>query len=399
MNVRCFHALVWFLAAGSAFGQSVAITGATVYPSSSSAPLRRTTVLIRGSRIEAVGEQVPVPAGVDVIRCASCVVVAGFWNSHVHFTEPKWEGAASQPAKILARQITEMLTHSGFTTVIDTGSVLSNTVALRRRIETGEIPGPRILTAGMPIFPPNGVPYYVKDSVSPETLKALTPPANAGEAVAAVEGNIRGGADLVKLFTGSWISREKVLPMPQAIASAAVRAAHKRGKLVFTHPSDLDGVRIAIAAGVDVFAHAPEQTRGVDGAILKSAVNQHMAMIPTLKLFGEDNNIADIRRVVRQFDQMGGLLVFGTDTGYLTDYDVSQEYEQLAQAGLSWRDTLAMLTENPARLFGDQTNRGRVKSGMAGDLTILEADPAIDPSAFRRVRYTIRNGKVIWASR
>ena len=399
MNVRCFHALVWFLAAGSAFGQSLAITGATVYPSASSAPLRRTTVLIRGSRIEAVGEQVPVPAGVDVIRCASCVVVAGFWNSHVHFTEPKWEGTASQPAKILARQITEMLTHSGFTTVIDTGSVLSNTVALRRRIETGEIPGPRILTAGMPIFPPNGVPYYVKDSVSPETLKALTPPANAGEAVAAVEGNIRGGADLVKLFTGSWISREKVLPMPQAIASAAVRAAHKRGKLVFTHPSDLDGVRIAIAAGVDVFAHAPEQTRGVDGAILKSAVNQHMAMIPTLKLFGEDNNIADIRRVVRQFDQMGGLLVFGTDTGYLTDYDVSQEYEQLAQAGLSWRDTLAMLTENPARLFGDQTNRGRVKSGMAGDLTILEADPAIDPSAFRRVRYTIRNGKVIWASR
>jgi len=356
-------------------------------------------VLIRGSRIEAVGEQVPVPAGVDVIRCASCVVVAGFWNSHVHFTEPKWEGAASQPAKILARQITEMLTHSGFTTVIDTGSVLSNTVALRRRIETGEIPGPRILTAGMPIFPPNGVPYYVKDSVSPETLKALTPPANAGEAVAAVDADIRGGADLVKLFTGSWISREKVLPMPQAIASAAVRAAHKRGKLVFTHPSDLDGVRIAIAAGVDVFAHAPEQTRGVDGAILKSAVNQHMAMIPTLKLFGEDNNIADIRRVVRQFDQMGGLLVFGTDTGYLTDYDVSQEYEQLAQAGLSWRDTLAMLTENPARLFGDQTNRGRVKSGMAGDLTILEADPATDPSAFRRVRYTIRNGKVIWASR
>ena len=399
MNVRCFHAFVWFLAAGSAFGQSLAITGATVYPSSSSAPLRRTTVLIRGSRIEAVGEQVPVPAGVDVIRCASCVVVAGFWNSHVHFTEPKWEGAASQPAKILARQITEMLTHSGFTTVIDTGSVLSNTVALRRRIETGEIPGPRILTAGMPIFPPNGVPYYVKDSVSPETLKALTPPANAGEAVAAVDADIRGGADLVKLFTGSWISREKVLPMPQAIASAAVRAAHKRGKLVFTHPSDLDGVRIAIAAGVDVFAHAPEQTRGVDGAILKSAVNQHMAMIPTLKLFGEDNNIADIRRVVRQFDQMGGLLVFGTDTGYLTDYDVSQEYEQLAQAGLSWRDTLAMLTENPARLFGDQTNRGRVKSGMAGDLTILEADPATDPSAFRRVRYTIRNGKVIWASR
>ncbi|HTA43419.1 MAG TPA: amidohydrolase family protein [Bryobacteraceae bacterium] len=397
--MRCFHAFVWFLAAGSAFGQSLAITGATVYPSSSSAPLRRTTVLIRGSRIEAVGEQVPVPAGVDVIRCASCVVVAGFWNSHVHFTEPKWEGAASQPAKILARQITEMLTHSGFTTVIDTGSVLSNTVALRRRIETGEIPGPRILTAGMPIFPPNGVPYYVKDSVSPETLKALTPPANAGEAVAAVDADIRGGADLVKLFTGSWISREKVLPMPQAIASAAVRAAHKRGKLVFTHPSDLDGVRIAIAAGVDVFAHAPEQTRGVDGAILKSAVNQHMAMIPTLKLFGEDNNIADIRRVVRQFDQMGGLLVFGTDTGYLTDYDVSQEYEQLAQAGLSWRDTLAMLTENPARLFGDQTNRGRVKSGMAGDLTILEADPATDPSAFRRVRYTIRNGKVIWASR
>jgi imidazolonepropionase-like amidohydrolase len=91
-------------------------------------------------------------------------------------------------------------------------------------------------------------------------------------------------------------------------------------------------------------------------------------------------------------------VVFGTDTGYLTDYDVGEEFDQLARAGFGWSDTLRMLTENPARLFKDQKNRGRIAPGMMADLTLLEADPATDPSAFSRVRYTIRNGRVVYAS-
>ena len=54
-----------------------------------------------------------------------------------------------------------MLTRYGFTSVVDTGSLLSNTVAIRKRIASGEVAGPRILTAGFPLYPRDGIPYYV----------------------------------------------------------------------------------------------------------------------------------------------------------------------------------------------------------------------------------------------
>ena len=77
------------------------------------------------------------------------------------------------------------------------------TLALRHRIDSGEIPGPRVLTAGAPLFPPNGVPFYVRETLPPEVLKQMVPPKDHLEAVAAVDADIRGGADIIKLFTGS----------------------------------------------------------------------------------------------------------------------------------------------------------------------------------------------------
>src|SRR3546814_6570480 len=74
-------------------------------------------------------------------------VLAGFWNSHVHCTEPKWAGAADLPAPRLQSQLQEMLVRYGFTSVVDTGSDPRDTGPLRARIESGEIAGPRILTA------------------------------------------------------------------------------------------------------------------------------------------------------------------------------------------------------------------------------------------------------------
>jgi imidazolonepropionase-like amidohydrolase len=392
-------AIVWVLAPGTGSGQSLAITGAVAYPGGSAAPIHRATVLTRDGRIMAVGSQVQIPPGYEVIRCERCAIVAGFWNGHVHFTEPKWDSADKQPAQKLSDQLQSMLTRSGFTTVVDTGSLLANTIALRRRIDSGKVPGPRILTAGVPIYPPDGIPYYVKDSLPPELLRELTPPKDAREAVAAVESNLRQGADIIKLFTGSWISREKVLPMPEPIATAAVKAAHRRRRLVFSHSSNLIGTQIAIVSHVDVLAHAPEDTRGIDDILLKRAVAQGMTMIPTLKLFSADDNIAEIRRVVRRFHELGGSLVFGTDTGYLTDYDVAEEFGQLTKASFTWVDILRMLTENPARLFKEQNSRGRIVPGMIADLTVLEGDPATDPSALSRIRYTIRSGRVIYTSR
>lgn len=107
----------------------------------------------------------------------------------------------------------------------------------------------------------------------------------------------------------------------------------------------------------------------------------------------------DIDAIVGKFRQLGGQLMFGTDTGFLHDYDVSEEYKQLYLAGLSYRDVLAMLTTEPAQRFRVADSEGKIAPGMNADLTILSSDPASgDSGAFTRVRYTIRSGRVIYDS-
>ncbi len=363
MALKLTSAALWLLTTGTCWPQSLAITDAVVYTSPTAPAIRGASIVTKDGRIVAVGGRIQIPPGYEVIRCQGCAVVAGFWNSHVHFTEQKWDAADRQPAKKLSDQLESMLTHSGFTTVVDTASVLANTVALRRRIDSGEVRGPRIPTAGQPLFPPDGIPYYVKDSLPLSVLQQMAPPKDAREASAAVTADIQGGADIIKLFTGSWVSRGKVLPMPEDIAIEAVRVAHRSNRLVFSHTSNLAGTQVAIDSGVDVLAHAPEDTRGIDDALLKKAVAQGMTMIPTLKLFSGDDNIADIRYVVRRFHELGGNVVFGTDTGYLTDYDVKEEFVQLAKAGFSWSEVLSMAYRKP----GAPVQRPESRSNRAGN--------------------------------
>ena len=147
-----------------------------------------------------------------------------------------------------------------------------------------------------------------------------------------------------------------------------------------------------------MIAHAPESTSsGFDDAFLRRLVDNHMAIIPTLMLFSKDSDIGAIRDVVRRFHALGGQLMFGTDTGFLTDYDLKEEYRQLGLTGLGFRDVLAMLTTNPAQRFGVERREGRVAVGMEGNLTILAKDPAVDgPVSMTEVEYTIRQGRVIY---
>jgi len=402
IRTLCLRAIVLalFLLGLGAIGraQDLAITRATVY-SAPDAPARRdVTVVIRHGVIAGVGEHLRIPKGIETISCQGCVVLAGFWNAHVHFMEPKWNEAANQPADKLARQMSEMLTHSGFTTVVDTGSDRENTIALRRRVESGEVLGPRIFTAGFPIFPAHALPYYLAGL--PAELKAkMAQPETAADAVTVVDKNRAAGCDIVKLFTGSIVSPGHITPMQVAIARAAADEAHRYGQLVFSHPSNLEGTKVAIDAGVDVLAHTPELTSGIDEAMLRRMIAQHMTIIPTLKLFSRDDDIANIRGLDYRFHQLGGRLVYGTDTGFLPDYDQSEEFRQLKQAGFGFRQVLAMLTTAPAELFQRSQREGKVMPGMRGDLTILSEDPASGhPEAFTKVRYTIRGGKVIWHS-
>jgi imidazolonepropionase-like amidohydrolase len=187
---------------GVAQAQDIAIANATVYTSPGAAAQPHTTDPIQGGKIVAVGNGVSVLSSVQTLSCRGCVVFAGFWNTHVHFTGPQRNEASKIPANTLTQQMQAMLTHSGFATVVDTSSDRSYTVELRRRIEIGDALGPRIYTAGFGLYLPHGIPYYLDDL--PALLLAKlpqpdTPPRGHG----AVQQNVAMGTDIVKLFVGS----------------------------------------------------------------------------------------------------------------------------------------------------------------------------------------------------
>jgi hypothetical protein len=131
-------------------GEDCAFVGPTVYPSPTASPIHDGVVLTSGDKIVAVGKRgtVKIPKSARVIDCTGKTLLAGFWNTHVHFLDNAWLNAEKAPAEKLEKHMQEMLGQWGFTTVWDLGSDPNNSLALRRRVESGEIPGPRILLAG-----------------------------------------------------------------------------------------------------------------------------------------------------------------------------------------------------------------------------------------------------------
>jgi imidazolonepropionase-like amidohydrolase len=355
--------------------------------------------VVQDGHIAGVGPDLPVPDGAEVVDGRGRTVVAGLWNCHLHFTEPKWRNAARAPATALTAQLRDIATGRGFTTVVDAGSDPRSTLPLRRRVVSGEVEGPRIYTAGPSVFPPNGIPYYIRDSL-PFLIRLLVPkPRSERAARRFTERNIRSGADLLKLFTGSYVARGRILPMPEEIARAAAEVAHAHRQLVFCHPSNLEGTRIALRAGVDVLAHPPDTTDGVDEALLREMVARGMSMIPTLKMFADTANrdpryLEPIYEVVRRFHALGGQLLFGTDVGYMHDYAIDDEITALVRAGIPTREILRMLTTSPAERFGVGSQLGSVVVGQRADLAILTGDPLGDPLALARVHATIIGGRV-----
>jgi imidazolonepropionase-like amidohydrolase len=381
-----------------------ALIGARIYPTPDAKPILNGVVVVANGKIVSVGEAgaLRVPKGIQTIDCTGKTLVAGLWNTHVHFMEPKWNHAADLPAGQLTAQLQDMLTRYGFTSVVDTGSLLQNTLALRSRIRSGEAAGPRILTAGMIIFPENGLPYYLTESLPPDMVAiiAKNEAATPADAVRIVDAQLAQGADIVKLYAVTWLRRDgKIEPyaMPLPVVKAATQEAHRKGKLVFAHPSTMEGVELAIDGHVDVLAHTSEEPGEWNGALSARLKAANITLIPTLTLFSRDDQFDSILKEVKSYSDAHGQIMFGTDIGYLTDYPaLTKEYDYLQRAGLTFPQILASLTTTPAARLGYAHRTGQVKDGMDADLTLLEGDPAQDVDAFAHVALTIRNGQIIY---
>lgn len=380
---------------GRAPAGDLVVRNATLVRGPGAVPEPKATIVIRDGLIS----QRPASADAGELDAAGAVVTAGFWNCHVHLTERSWAGAARMPAARLQHALDDMFNRHGFSSVIDLGSNPLGTAAVRRRIEAGDVVrGPRIRTAGTGIYPARGLPFYLRDS-TPRLIRALTPtPRTRAGARAALALNRRAGAEVVKLFTGSYVESGAVAakPMAPAIAGTAVRIAHGRGMPVFAHTCDRAGLQIALDAGVDVIAHVPDTTEGT-APLLRDAAARGSWLVPTLDMFAQtvtaDRAYLDpIHASLNLFRAQGGRLLFGTDAGYLPDHDPRGEFAALASCGLGVAEVLAMLTTHPAAAFG--TGTGTVAPGEPGDLVLLDRLETVTDLA--GVRATVRAGRITW---
>ncbi len=352
--------------------RQLALVGGTVYVGPTEEPMRDGAILIRDGKIAAVGsiESLKIPQGTQTIDCTGLTITAGFWNSHVNFTERKWADAANIPAAEFTEQLQAMLTRYGFTSVFDTGSMWENTRRMRDRIESGEIPGPKIRSTGEILFPKGG-------SWKPEILDVVgamrvqSPEvADAAEALAASKRLLDGGADGIKLYAATWYP--PFVALPESAMQAAVNEAHRQGKPVFAHPTNREALLTAVRSGFDVLVHTTPGSGPWDEAVLSTMRQGGVSLIPTLKLWKyelrhERTSVRD-RFVGTAIGQLrnasGGVVLFGTDTGYVSDYDPSDEYVLMADAGMNFRQILASLTTEPAQQFGESKHRGRIATGF-----------------------------------
>jgi len=412
MRIRSFCVFVslWVLfACGLARASDLALVGAKIYPSPTEGAIEDGSILVHDGRIVAVGPSaaVRVPHDATVIDCKGLVVTAGFWNSHVHILLPGLLHAEKLSSQQVTSQLQEMLTRWGFTTVFDIASVLSNTTLIRRRIESGEVKGPRILTVGEPFWVKGGTPVYVKGFLEANHIN-IPEVESTAQATERVREQIRDGADGIKIFANS-IEQDGILTMPLDLARAIVAESHRVGKPVFAHVSNDQGIEVAVRSGVDILAHTTPADSLWTPLFAERLKAANMALTPTLTLWeveykGSDpdelkRGMGKATEQLKAFSQAGGQILFGTDVGYIERFDTSEEYAWMSRAGMSFQQILASLTTNPAQRFGYSTRRGRIAEGMDGDLVVLLTDPLQDATAFSKVRYTILGGKVIYSEK
>jgi imidazolonepropionase-like amidohydrolase len=389
---------------GSTAGQ-LALVGGTIYTSPTEEPLHEGVVLIREGKIAAVGRKtsVQLPRNTQTIDCSGLTIAAGFWNSHVHFFERKWSNVRAIPAPELNRQLQDMFTKYGFTAVFDIGSPWENTRRLRDRIESAEVPGPRIRSTGEALVAPGAAPSdTVIRALGYMTVRNFEI-TDAAQATAASKKLLDAGTDGIKVHLQPPPPPNP--PFPVSAIQAAVNEAHRSGKPVFVHPNNGVDVLTAVQAGVDVIAHTTPSSGPWGETVIAAMKDRRVALTPTLTVWNDllrhdristqEQSIRTSIGQLRTWVASGGTVLFGNDLG-AAGYDPSGEYTLMVEAGMGFRQILASLTVTPAERFGVLTQLGRIASGFTADLTVLRGDPSKDIRALAAVQYTLRDGKIVY---
>jgi imidazolonepropionase-like amidohydrolase len=413
----------------------VALTNVRVVDGTGAAPATGQTVVIQGGRITAVGPQgsVAVPQGAQVLDLAGHTVIPGIVGMHNHtfYTTPARQVQISYSAP-------RLYLGSGVTTIRTTGSYHPySEINLKRAVETGRAPGPRMHITGPYITGPNS--GYMTGVASPEDARRV------------VGYWADEGATWFKAYTT--ISREEL--------RAAIEEAHRRG-LKFTGHLCSVSFKEAVELGIDNIEHGlftnsdyvpgkqadacPSGLRdslvGLDiegeevQSTFRAMIDNGVGMTSTLAVYeislpgrppledrlrealapemyeeymtrrraiaaaGEAPEATTVFRKAQEYEvafvRAGGLLAAGVDPtgngGALPGFGDQRNFELLVEAGFTPVEAIRIMTLNGATILGVDADLGSVAVGKIADLAVIRGDPIADPARIRDVTLVFKDG-------
>jgi imidazolonepropionase-like amidohydrolase len=387
--------------------------------------VERPTVLIHGNRITAVGRDLPLPATARIIDLGDATLLPGLIDAHTHLLQDYDHRIGGDDANmvltvaqmstakraLLGASLGREMLAAGFTSVRDLGnSGVNGDVALRDAISPGWVEGPRIHAATRAVAPAGG--QFGNLTLEAQGLIGLEYVVVAGpdDARRAVRQAIYDGATWIKVIVDSG---------RRAFAADELRAiveeAGRMGRPVAAHATTDRAARLAVDAGVNSIEHGYE----LSDETLKQMAEKRIHLVPTdgpLGAYVLDSDLSAERRRdeearVRPFlDRSrarlgravaaGVPIAAGSDvyyrrSGMTRGEAASTMFEAYAEAGMPPLEILRSATIYAAEMLGWHDRSGNLEPGRFADVIAVDGDPLRDPVALQRVRFVMKDGKVI----
>lgn len=412
--------------------KTVVIHAGQLFDGKSDRLLSNQLIVIKGDRIVEVGpaESVKIPAGAEEIDLGKATVLPGLIDGHAHlFKTSKLGGGSAFTVQMLLtdswqyRTIVAVLNarknlEAGFTTMRDCGTVgaMYSDTDLRRAINEGLVPGPRLQVATIPLIgttwlPPSRGPQR---SFSPEVTVPMGARAvdSPWEGRKAVRDNFKYGADFIKVFPGGspahfepdgklWVPATMTLEEDKAI----VDEAHRQGIKAACHAFGGVPLRDSIEAGCDSIEMAddvdPESISKMSekGIFLVMALSQvkNSESSELQATQGKYSRAAMQKASLQRALKAGVKVAFGPNAGDSGPEHGTQakDVEYMAEYGMKPVQVLHAITNVGAELMSWQDRVGTIEKGKYADVVAVAGNPLADITELERVKFVMKGGEIV----
>jgi imidazolonepropionase-like amidohydrolase len=379
-------------------------------------------VLVQGERIIDIGSNLRVPAGARVIELGDATLLPGLIDLHTHLTGDErvhWEDALtkSTPPRdaLWGARNARITLLAGFTSCRDMGPAWPYVdVELRRAIDEGAVPGPRMLVAGAYVSSTGGAGDARQFSTYVDVPVVGNLADGPSEVTKAVRTNLKNGADFIKILaTGAMLSKG-ISPGAQQYSDEEIRAAvveaRRWGKQVAAHAHGAEGIKAAIRAGVRTVDHGSYLD---DEAVsLLKHSNRHVFYVPTLYTYeaidrsdaanpipeSERQRARDVREIAyagfKRALAAGLPIGFGTDAQVIPHGQNAKEFAIRVKLGEAPMAAIVSATSLNAEIIGWQDRVGSITAKKLADIIAVSGDPLRDITALERVGFVMKGGVV-----